>query len=123
MRTHRIFLNVAVSVTIWSGCGTLIFAQEYRGTAEQQMACTPDVFRLCGAAIPDVNRIVGCLQQNTPLLSPACRAVFESNDTAENTPAPNPRQSVRPPAPRGYEYQYRYQDQYGNPYQYRNQYQ
>ena len=25
---------------------------------EQQMACTPDVFRLCGAQIPDENRIV-----------------------------------------------------------------
>jgi hypothetical protein len=46
---------------------------------EQQMACTPDVFRLCGAQIPDVNRIVACLQQNTPQLSGPCRAVFDSN--------------------------------------------
>ncbi len=46
---------------------------------EQQMACTPDVFRLCGAQIPDVNRIVACLQQNTPQLSGPCRAVFNSS--------------------------------------------
>jgi hypothetical protein len=43
------------------------------------MACTPDVFRLCGAAIPDVNRIVACLRQNTPQLSGSCRAVFDSS--------------------------------------------
>jgi hypothetical protein len=54
-------------------------AEEYRGTMEQQMACTPDVFRLCGSQIPDVNRIVGCLRQNTAQLSGPCRAVFESN--------------------------------------------
>jgi len=41
------------------------------------MACTPDVFRLCGALIPDAGRITECLRQNTPQLSPPCRAVFE----------------------------------------------
>jgi len=39
---------------------------------EQQMACTPDVFRLCGDQIPDVNRIVACLRQNTSQLSRPC---------------------------------------------------
>jgi hypothetical protein len=56
---------------------------------EQQMACTPDVFRLCGAQIPDVNRIVACLQQNTPQLSGPCRAVFDSS-ASSNTGAPQP---------------------------------
>ena len=54
-------------------------SQEYRGTWEQQMACTPDVWRLCSDQIPDVSRIVTCLRQNTPQLSNNCRAVFESN--------------------------------------------
>ncbi|HEX7919706.1 MAG TPA: hypothetical protein VF583_02060, partial [Bradyrhizobium sp.] len=53
--------------------------QEYRGTWEQQMACTPDVMRLCSDQIPDTNRIVACLRQNTALLGSSCRAVFESN--------------------------------------------
>ena len=53
--------------------------EEYRGTVEQQMACTPDVWRLCFDQIPDVSRITACLQQNTPQLSKRCRAVFESN--------------------------------------------
>src|SRR5262249_47743588 len=47
-------------------------AQQYRGTAEQQMACTPDVWRFCGSEVPDAGRIVACLQQNTPRLSPGC---------------------------------------------------
>jgi hypothetical protein len=63
---------------------------------EQQMACTPDVFRLCGAAIPDENRIVACLQANTLVLSPPCRAVFASSDSA-NPPPPPPRNTPLPP--------------------------
>jgi hypothetical protein len=39
-------------------------------------ACTPDVFRLCGQFVPDVDGIVGCLKQQRHNLSPACRAVF-----------------------------------------------
>jgi hypothetical protein len=58
-------------------------AEEYRGTMEQQMACTPDVWRLCSDQIPDVNRIVGCLRANTPQLSEACRAVFDTSNRAD----------------------------------------
>jgi hypothetical protein len=104
MRKARIFLSVAFSITTLVGGGTFAFSQEYRGTMEQQMACTPDVFRLCGAAIPDVNRIVACLRQNTPQLSEPCRAVFESSDSASNPPAPYPPQAVAPPIRRGYQY-------------------
>jgi hypothetical protein len=78
MRTCRIFLSLALSIGCAVAVQTPASAQE-RGTLEQQMACTPDVFRLCGAQIPDVNRIVACLRQNTPQLSGSCRAVFESN--------------------------------------------
>ena len=68
-------------------------SQEYRGTWEQQMACTPDVWRLCSDEVPDVSRIVACLRQNTPQLSSNCRAVFESS--AEQ------QQANRGPAQRG----------------------
>jgi hypothetical protein len=47
-----------------------------QGTPEQQEACKPDVFRLCGNFIPDVDRIVACLKYNEPNLSPACHDVF-----------------------------------------------
>ena len=57
MQTQRIVLGLAVAI---GAVGVIAPAssQEYRGTWEQQMACTPDVWRLCGDAIPDVNRIV-----------------------------------------------------------------
>jgi len=73
-------------------------AEPYRGSWEQQMACTPDVWRLCGAQIPDVDRIVACLRQNTPSLSDGCRAVFQSNDSMDQ-PAPTPPRGRVAPAP------------------------
>ncbi len=49
---------------------------EYRGTAEAQQACTPDVFRLCGQFIPDFGRITACLARQKARLSPECHKVF-----------------------------------------------
>src|SRR3954469_10518128 len=77
-------------------------AEEYRGTWEQQMACTPDVWRLCSDQVPNVDGIVACLRQNTPQLSNGCRAVFESNASAQPTErpaAPRGRAAPAPPAP------------------------
>ena len=81
MRTYRMILSVAAAAACSLAAQTVAFSQENRGTLEQQLACTPDVFRLCGEMIPDANRIVVCLRQNTPQLSGPCRAVFESNDS------------------------------------------
>jgi hypothetical protein len=111
MRKHRIFRGIfqstilASSIAVLIAPGTCAFAEEYRGTMEQQMACTPDVFRLCGAQIPDANRIVACLRQNTPQLSGACRAVFESSDSTSNPQAQNPPPSTAPPVRRSSQYQ------------------
>src|SRR6185312_11916616 len=91
---QRIVLNFAIGLAAFAAQGAAL-ADEYRGTMEQQMACTPDVFRLCGAQIPDVNRIVGCLRQNTAQLSGPCRAVFESNDSMQQ-PAASGRRQVQP---------------------------
>jgi hypothetical protein len=82
MRAHRIALSVAMAMSGGLAAQCPAFSQENQGTLEQQMACTPDVFRLCGAQIPDASRITACLQQNTPQLSGPCRAVFESNASA-----------------------------------------
>ena len=107
MRMQRIVLTCALSVA-----ATGAWSQEYRGTWEQQMACTPDVWRLCSDQIPDATRIVACLRANTPQLSGGCRSVFESNasgsptDTARAAPqAPPParQQAVLPPLPPSYD--------------------
>ena len=91
MRANQIVLSLAIVTTCDAAVWTAAFAQEYRGTLEQQLACTPDVFRLCGEMIPDANRIVVCLRQNTPQLSGPCRAVFESNASAPQQVAPRGR--------------------------------
>lgn len=51
-------------------------AAQHRGSQNDQQACTPDVFRLCSADIPDEKRIVACLVRSRAQLSPACRTVF-----------------------------------------------
>lgn len=103
MRKERIALGFALAI------GGIVAqsaasAEEYRGTMEQQMACTPDVWRLCSDQIPDVGRITACLQQNTPQLSSGCRAVFQSNNqmpsqqqVPRNRAAPSPRYNAPPP--------------------------
>ena len=106
MRTERIALGLALAVGGMVAQGAA-FAQENRGTVEQQMACTPDVWRLCSDQIPDVNRITACLQQNTPQLSTACRAVFQSNNqmppqqpVPRGRAVPTRRYNAAPPPPR-----------------------
>jgi hypothetical protein len=59
---------------------------EYRGTEQQRMACTPDVFRLCWNEIPNISQIVTCLIREKPRLSEGCRAAFE---TTSSRPMPN----------------------------------
>jgi hypothetical protein len=88
---HRIVCGLAISIGVTVATPGAAFAQEYRGTMQQQMACTPDVWRLCSGQIPDVNRIVACLHQNVDQLSDGCRAVFDSNDSVPQPPAPGRR--------------------------------
>jgi hypothetical protein len=94
MRVHRILLSLALSLV----CGSAASAQEYRGTYEQQMACTPDVFRLCSEHMPDAGRITGCLRQNRAQLSGPCRAVFQSSANAPRESNP-PRGRTAQPRP------------------------
>jgi hypothetical protein len=100
MRTQRIVLGLAVAM---SGTGVIAPAssQEYRGTWEQQMACTPDVWRLCGDRVPDVSRIVACLRDNTPQLSSGCRAVFESSAEQQQAYRGPPLRGSQQVVPRG----------------------
>ena len=48
------------------------------GTSEQRAACTPDVFRLCSAEMPNVDRIVACLKRERPNLSKPCQTVIKN---------------------------------------------
>src|SRR3978361_217810 len=66
-----LILGIALSASLLPGA-----AQAY--TPEQQQACTPDAFRLCGDAIPDVDRVTACMIARRAQLSPGCRMYFRS---------------------------------------------
>jgi hypothetical protein len=126
MASHRGLISLAIAISSITAFGSGASAQQYRGTMDQQMACTPDVWRLCGAAIPDVDRIVACLRSNTPQLSPGCRAVFETGNRGEREARERGRRQQRQyderpqyeagPPPRQYPPQY--QPQYDDNDQY-----
>jgi hypothetical protein len=59
-------------------------------TAEEQQACTPDAMRLCGAYIPDVDRITACMIQNRSQLSPECGRFFRPGPAAGEAAAARP---------------------------------
>lgn len=44
---------------------------------EQARLCTGDAMRLCGAHIPDVEKITACMREQKANLSAPCRMVFE----------------------------------------------
>jgi hypothetical protein len=70
--TGRLAVFILLAISLHSTSG---FAS---GTDDQRAACTPDVFRLCGPEIPNVDRIVACLKKEKPNLSKDCRAVFNA---------------------------------------------
>jgi len=91
MRVYETVLSLALATAGGIAAQNSAFSEDYRGTMEQQLACTPDVFRFCGEHIPDANRIVACLRQNTPQLSSTCRSVFESSASVPEQPVPRHR--------------------------------
>src|SRR5712692_9581314 len=97
MRRRNVFsiLSLMTLMTMTAGMtGSVItHAEEYRGTLQQQLACTPDVYRLCISEIPDTDRIVVCLRQNMQQLSNGCRAVFDANASVQNEPPQSPAQT------------------------------
>ena len=84
--SFALMLVVAVAALLLPGRG--------EATPDQQEACTPDAFRLCGPEIPDVDRITACMIRNRAQLSPACRVFFrggpeprEASEREERRPA------------------------------------
>jgi hypothetical protein len=64
-----IVLAAVLSFALLSSAG-----QAY--SPEEQAACTDDAFRVCGAEIPDVDRVTACMIRNRSLLSPGCKVYF-----------------------------------------------
>ena len=56
-------------------------------TQEQQQMCTGDAMRLCGAEIPDGDRVTACMMRQRALPSDGCKAVFQYAPPAAATRA------------------------------------
>jgi hypothetical protein len=72
-------------------------------TPEQQQACSGDAFRLCGADIPDIDRITACMIRNKSQLSTGCRAFFKEPEAAAPAGQPlslTPASSRKPSNPK-----------------------
>ena len=67
------FCKMAVAAVLGSFAPMNAQAQ---GTPEERTACAPDVFRLCRADVPDVQKITDCMDRQKEKLSHACRVVF-----------------------------------------------
>jgi hypothetical protein len=61
-------------------------------TPEEQAACQPDAFRLCGSEIPNIERVKACMVAKRAQLSPECKRYFR--------PDPEPVVVNDPPAGR-----------------------
>jgi hypothetical protein len=71
-RVSRVILTASISLAGFAS------ARAFEVTAEQRAACTPDALRLCSSEIPDIGRIMACMEAKEASLSPQCRAVFQT---------------------------------------------
>lgn len=67
-----------LAALLLGGATTPVFAQMQRHGPSQdygqaQQACEGDVYKLCGQAIPDQDRIVACLRKKWSSVSKECR--------------------------------------------------
>ena len=64
----------------------LLTTASFAYTQEQQQLCTGDAMRLCGDAIPDIDRVTACMIAKQSQLSEGCRSVFRKTEPATPTP-------------------------------------
>jgi hypothetical protein len=84
------FWLAALAVSMWPAAGRAY-------TPEQQQACSDDAMRICGAYVPDVDRITACMVQNKAQLSPGCRVYFRPEPEDAVTPVAAGRpMSIKP---------------------------
>jgi hypothetical protein len=65
-----------LSITVSSNA----FAQQQRGTAEEQKACTRDAQKFCRPVLDQGDfTVLACLKENRSKISAACDQVLKSN--------------------------------------------
>ncbi len=79
LNTKMFKAGILAAGTILAFCSQALAA--HSGSPEDQLACTPDVYRLCSSYVPDEEAIVACLNRNVQALSPACHTVMTRPST------------------------------------------
>jgi hypothetical protein len=75
MRKSLLALTL-LSITVSSNA----FAQQQRGTAEEQKACTRDAQKFCRPVLDQGDfTVLACLKENRSKISAACDQVLKSN--------------------------------------------
>jgi hypothetical protein len=77
-------LGAAITAALWL---LTLPSVGHAYTAEQQQACQPDAFRLCGPEIPDVDRVTACMIARKSQLSPQCRQFFRAGPEPDDVTA------------------------------------
>jgi hypothetical protein len=78
VRFSLLLLAIALSFSMWPAA-----SRAY--TPEEEQACSGDAFRLCGAEIPDVDRVTACMVRKQAQLSPGCRVYIRPDPPAAGT--------------------------------------
>lgn len=63
-------------VAVWVGQAYAV-PKEPTIQDRQQAACYDDVQRLCGSAMPSVDKVTACMSDKRPLVSAKCSAMWD----------------------------------------------
>ena len=90
-RNFQLGLMLATALSV-----SMLPAASKAYTPEQEQACSGDALRLCGAFVPDVDRITVCMIENKSQLTPGCRAFFREPEAATTPVNAGRPMSIRP---------------------------
>jgi hypothetical protein len=85
--------TVALGVALAALIVAALPSASHAYTPEEQAACQPDAFRLCGSEIPNIERVKACMLARRAQLSPECKRFFRPD-------TPEPAEMTAPPAGR-----------------------
>ncbi len=85
--------TLALSMALAALSAAALPSASHAYTPEEQAACQPDAFRLCGSEIPDIDRVKACMLARRAQLSPECKRFFRPDP-------PEPVAVTAPPAGR-----------------------
>ena len=89
-----IIKTLALGVTLAALSVAALPSTGHAYTPEEQAACQPDAFRLCGSEIPDIDRVKACMVAKRAQLSPECKRYFRPDP-------PEPAAMTAPPPAAG----------------------